>query len=349
MVRSLVLPSALLLSFAVAACSRPSENPGPRVSPEALAAFAPLPEVITSESNPLTPEKVDLGRMLFFEKRLSMSQEFSCNSCHDLAKYGVDSQPFSTGHRQQKGGRNSPTVYNAAGHVAQFWDGRAASVEEQAKGPILNPVEMAMPGEEHVEEVLASIPGYVEAFQKAFPEDDDPITYENMARAIAAFERRLVTPSPWDRYLEGDENALSDEEKEGLAVFIETGCVTCHAGTYMGGHTYQKLGAVKPWPGLTDPGRYEVTKNEADRYVFKVPSLRNVAMTGPYLHDSSINDLETVVRMMAEHQLGKVLTDGQARSIVTFLHALTGEIPLAYIAAPELPPSGPNTPGPKLD
>lgn len=339
----------MMLSCFAMACTRQSDNLSTGLRPEALTAFAPLPDAIVSESNPLTPEKIDLGRMLFFEKRLSKSHQFSCNSCHELTTYGVDNQTFSTGHKQQKGGRNAPTVYNAAGHVAQFWDGRAADVEEQAKGPILNLGEMAMPNEQYVVATLRSIPGYVEAFEKAFSEDEDPITYDNMARAIAVFERKLVTPSRWDRFLQGDEGALTAEEKEGLQTFIETGCLTCHSGPYMGGQTYQKLGVVKSWPGNTDLGRYEVTKNEADKYVFKVPGLRNVEKTAPYLHNGSITDLGTVVQMMAEYQLGKHLSDEQTQSIVTFLKALTGEIPEAYIRVPALPESGPNTPKPDMN
>lgn len=320
----------------------------PELEAEMLTAFAPLPAEVASEMNPITPEKIDLGRMLFFEKRLSKSHQFSCNSCHNLQTYGVDNAPFSTGHKQQKGGRNAPTVYNAAGHLAQFWDGRAADVEAQAKGPILNSVEMAMPDEQYVVHTLKSIPGYVEAFNRTYPDETDAITYDNMARAIGAFERRLMTPSRWDRFLDGDENALTQQEKVGLIEFIEVGCPTCHSGPYMGGQMYNKLGLVKLWPDITDLGRYELTKKEADKYVFKVPSLRNVEKTAPYLHDSSISDLETVVRMMAEHQLGNQLSDRAAEAITTFLNTLTGELPLDYIREPTLPESGPETPLPDL-
>lgn len=343
------LSPLLLVLLLPLGCQRQTEAPQGPLGSEALAAFAPLPAVMESGHNKLTAEKIELGRMLFFEKRLSRSHEFSCNSCHNLSAYGVDNQPFSTGHRQQKGGRNAPTVYNAAGHIAQFWDGRAVDVEEQAKGPILNPVEMAMPDEQYVVATLKSIPGYVDAFARAFPDEDDPVTYDNMAKAIAAFERKLVTPSQWDRFLQGNSDALSAEEKMGFATFAETGCASCHAGPYVGGQSYQKLGVIKPWPGNTDLGRFNVTKKELDKYVFKIPSLRNVEKTGPYLHDSSIDDLETVVRMMAEYQLGKDLADDQVRSIVTFLKALTGAIPEEYVREPALPASGPTTPSPDAD
>ena len=302
-----------------------------------LAAFAPLPAEFPSEKNPLTKEKIDLGRMLYYDPRLSKSGKISCNTCHDLEKFGVDNLPTSVGHNGQKGPRNAPTVYNAAGHIAQFWDGRSPDVEDQAKGPVLNPKEMAMPNAKAVVKVLKSIAGYVKAFKKAFPKDKDPVTFDNMAKAIGAFERKLVTPSRFDKFLKGDKSALTDEEKEGLKTFVEVGCTTCHSGPLLGGHIYQKLGLIKPWPNLKDTGRYQVTKKESDKFVFKVPSLRNVEKTGPYMHDGSVKTLEEAVKLMARHQLGRELTDKQIKSIVTFLKSLTGEIPKKYIAKPQLP------------
>lgn len=319
---------------------------GPIVDRAMLAAFAPLPEVMAAASNPITPEKVELGRMLYYESRISKNHDVSCNTCHALDNFGVDNQKTSPGHKKQLGGRNSPTVYNAAGHFVQFWDGRAATIEEQAKGPVLNPVEMAMPGEAQVLAVLNSMPEYVEKFKAAFPEDADPINYENFARAVGAFERKLVTPGKWDAYLGGDDAALTDDEKKGLKTFIAAGCTACHTGPYLGGHMYQKAGLVKPWPNQADQGRFEVTKAEGDRMMFKVPGLRNIARTSPYFHDGSVDDLGQAVRMMAEHQLGRPLTDEQAASIVTFLNALTGEIPKDYIQKPVLPPSTDATPKP---
>ncbi|MCB9528325.1 MAG: cytochrome-c peroxidase [Myxococcales bacterium] len=319
---------------------------GPIIDRAMLAAFAPLPEVMADASNPITPEKVELGRMLYYESRISKNHDVSCNTCHALDNFGVDNQKTSPGHKKQLGGRNSPTVYNAAGHIAQFWDGRAATIEEQAKGPVLNPVEMAMPGEAQVLEVLGSMPEYVEKFKAAFPEDADPISYENFARAVGAFERKLVTPGKWDAYLGGDDAALTDDEKKGLKTFIEAGCTACHTGPYLGGHMYQKAGLVKPWPNQADQGRFEVTKAEGDKMMFKVPGLRNIARTSPYFHDGSVDDLGQAVRMMAEHQLGRALTDEQVASIVTFLNALTGEIPKDYIQKPVLPASTDATPKP---
>ncbi len=309
--------------------------------------FAPLPDEMTSDANPVTTAKVDLGRMLYYEHRISRSHKFSCNSCHGLDTYGVDNEPTSLGHRGQRGDRNSPTVYNAAGHVAQFWDGRAKTVEEQSKGPVLNPVEMAMPSEPEVVATLKSMPGYVEAFQKAFPDDKDPVTFENYALAVGAFERKLVTPSRWDQFLKGDRDALIPAERAGLVKFVETGCVTCHSGPYVGGQMFQRLGIAKPWPDQTDLGRFKVTGSEADKMVFKVPSLRNIEKTAPFYHNGKVRTLEEAVPLMAEYELGKRLTQQDVDSIVTWLKSLTGEIPAEYIRKPELPASTARTPAPQ--
>ena len=306
--------------------------------------FGQLPEDWAREGQ--TKAQEDLGRMLFYEERLSKNHDVSCNSCHKLTNFGVDNEATSLGHKEVRGPRNSPTVYNAAGHVAQFWDGRAADVEEQAKGPVTNPKEMAMPDEDYVLEVLNSIPGYLTAFEEAFPEDEDPITFENMARAIGAFERKLSTPARWDEFLAGDDEALTTAELEGFHTFVEVGCQTCHNGALVGGTTYQKVGAIKAWPNQKDQGRFEVTGEDADRMMFKTPSLRNVTETHPYFHDGGTETLEEAVRMMAEYQLGQDLSDEQVTGIVTWLGSLKGELPTEYIAKPELPESGPETPAP---
>jgi cytochrome c peroxidase len=311
-----------------------------------LAAFAPLPSVMASDANPLTETKIALGRQLYYDARFSKNQEISCNTCHDLARYGVDGEAFSTGHGKQKGGRNGPSVYNAAGHVAQFWDGRAPDVEKQALGPVLNPVEMATKDDKAVVAVLRSIPEYVTELAKAFPEDKNAVSFDNFGKAIGAFERKLVTPGRWDKYLKGDKTALSAAEKQGARTFIATGCTACHNGAYVGGATFQKLGAVRPWPNQKDQGRFEVTKKDSDRMVFKVPSLRNVAKTGPYFHDASAKTLREAIVAMASHQLGKELSDADVTSISAFLEALTGEIPTSYVKTPELPKSTPATPKP---
>lgn len=317
------------------------------IAPAALKMFAPLPGVMASEKNPITEAKIKLGRMLYYETRLSRSQDVSCNTCHRLDKYGVDEEPVSTGFKGQKGNRNAPTVYNAAGHFVQFWDGRAADVEEQAKGPVLNPVEMAMPSDKTVIAVLQSMPEYVKAFQRAFPGEKNPVTFDNMGKAIGAFERGLVTPSRWDKFLQGDRTALTVEEKAGFSKFAEVGCASCHNGQYVGGKSYQKMGLVRPWTHTADPGRYAITKREADRMVFKVPSLRNIDRTGPYFHTGSVATLDQAVRMMAECQNGRTLNDQEVQSIVTWLRALTGEIPAAYVKPPVLPKSTPATPRPE--
>jgi cytochrome c peroxidase len=311
-----------------------------------LAMFAPLPELLPVRSGAPTEAKITLGRMLFYEPRLSKSQTISCNTCHKLTNYGTDEEPTSTGHKGQHGDRNSPTVYNAALHFVQFWDGRAADLEEQAKGPLLNPVEMAMPSPVRAIAVLKSIPEYVEAFQRAFPNQKDPVTFDNMANAIGAFERRLLTPSPWDRFLKGDQAALTAEQQAGFNTFTAAGCQACHAGALVGGNLYQKLGAAKPFPDAADPGRYKVTKNESDRMVFKVPSLRNVAKTAPYFHNGRVPVLAQAVSQMAEYQLGRQLTDEEVRSIIAWLGSLTGEIPAEYIKEPPLPKSTAKTPRP---
>lgn len=311
----------------------------------ALASFGPLPTSVPNLANPGLPAKIDLGRMLYYDTRLSKNQDISCNSCHQLDAFGVDGEATSPGHRGQRGGRSSPTVLNAAIHVAQFWDGRAPDVEAQAKGPVLNPIEMAMPSAEHVVGVLSSIPGYVEAFRAAFPTQTRPLNYDNMARAIGAFERNLMTPGRFDQFMTGDLTALDATEQRGLDTFLTVGCHTCHVGPAVGGSQYRKLGMIFPYE-TADLGREEVTGNEADRHVFKVPSLRNIAKTAPYFHDGSLTDLSEVVRIMAYHQLGQKLSDAQIADVVAFLGSLTGKVDAAYVKKPSLPASGPNTPAP---
>ena len=323
-----------------------SESGTMHVDADALKMFAPLPAAMTSPDNPVTDAKVKLGRILYYEPRLSANQKISCNTCHPLDAYGAEASPVSTGHKSQKGNRNAPTVYNAAGHFVQFWDGRVPTIEEQAKGPITNPVEMAMPSNAAAVQVLKSMPEYGLLFQEAFPKDKDPITYNNMALAIGAFERGLVTPSRWDAFLGGDESALTDAEKSGFNTFAATGCQWCHYGPYVGGSAYQKLGVMKPWPNQRDQGRYQVTKEETDKMVFKVPSLRNIHKTGPYFHDGSVATLDQAIRDMGVHQRGTTLTDAQVKSIEAWMNSLTGQIPTNYIKPPELPKSTSQTPQP---
>lgn len=349
-------PLASLLAIVLLACGadEPAAPEAPAQAPEteqpndaraqAAGLFGALPGHMHDGEVP-SAAMIDLGRMLYYEPRLSKNHDVSCNSCHQLDRYGVDNEPTSPGHRGARGDRNSPTSYNAALHLAQFWDGRAVDVEAQAKGPVLNPAEMAMADEASVVAVLASIPGYRAAFAAGFPGAEDPITYDNMALAIGAFERGLVTPGRFDAFVMGDTSALSASEQRGLVTFVEVGCVSCHMGAGVGGSTYQKLGLVNPYP-TEDQGRFSVTQAEGDRFLFKVPGLRNVEQTGPYFHDGSVATLDEAVRKMAFHQLGQELGDEDVMSIIAFLGSLTGEIPADYVRAPLLPDSGDETPDP---
>jgi cytochrome c peroxidase len=336
---------AVALLAAGGATGQKDQQAVAQLAERAKATFGILPKQAPNPANPVTRAKVGLGRMLYFDKRLSKNHDISCNSCHPLDRFGADGEATSPGHRGQRGNRNSPTVYNAALHIAQFWDGRAADVEEQAKGPVLNPVEMAMPDAAAVEAVLRSMGSYMLFFGPAFPDDSDPLSFDNMALAIAAFERRLLTPAPFDDFQAGNLSALEPRQQQGLSVFMETGCPSCHAGPLVGGSMFQKLGAVHPYE-TEDAGRFAVTGEEADRYVFKVPSLRNVEKTGPYFHDGSVKTLPEAVRLMAHHQLGLELGDDRVGDIVAFLESLTGQVSPRLSAPPEMPPTGPNTPAP---
>ncbi len=336
--------TALLLIAAAAGCG--NRTAPQEIDPAKLQMFARLPEAVPAKADAAAAEKIALGRMLFYEPRLSADQKISCNSCHTLSNYGVDGHPTSEGFKGQHGDRNSPTVYNAAAHFVQFWDGRAADVEEQAKGPVLNPVEMALPNAKTAVEVLKSMPEYVQAFKAAFPGEKDPVTFDNAAIAIGTFERKLMTPSRWDKFLAGDQTALTAEEKAGFNTYMELGCQTCHVGALVGGNLYQKLGLMKPYPDTSDPGRFKVTGSEADRMVFKVPSLRNIEKTGPYFHNGKVATLEEAVAQMAEYQLGKRPGDAEVKSVLAFLKTMTGEIPADYIKEPALPKSTVKTPKP---
>ena len=328
---------AITLALSTAACRAGQVGAGQRPAdqPQLAALFGRLPAAMTATDDPATPARIALGRMLYYDARLSLDNTVSCNSCHLLDAYGVDQRPTSPGVNKQLGARNSPTVFNAAGHVAQFWDGRAPTVEEQAKGPILNPVEMAMPSAAAVTDRLEGLPGYSAAFAAAFPDDAEPLSYDNVGRAIGAFERGLVTPSRWDAYLGGDPAALTPAEQEGLATFVGASCTACHRGVYVGGDMFQKAGLLEPWPQQGDTGRYAVTRHRGDRFVFKVPSLRNVEQTAPYFHDGQVAALPEAVRWMARYQLGRDLRDTEVDAIVTWLRSLTGTIPREYIKPPE--------------
>lgn len=282
--------------------------------------FEPLPASIIDEQK--NEALIKLGRMLYMDPRLSVNDTISCNSCHRLDKFGVDNEPTSPGHAGKRGGRNSPTTLNAALHIAQFWDGRTKDVEEQALGPILNPVEMGMPSEAAVIDKLKKIDVYQTLFAEAFKDEKDPFQYKNIGVAIGAFERTLLTPSRFDDFLNGDKEALSQAEQRGLRKFIHMGCATCHNGVVLGGNSFKKIGMVEPYE-TADMGRYEVTGIESDKKVFKVPSLRNITQTGPYFHDGSVETLDEAIRLMAKHQLGRQVGKGFVRDVKLFFGSLT--------------------------
>ena len=316
---------------------------------EAQQLFKPIPSTPPALSgNPATPAKLELGKMLYFDPRLSASHAISCASCHNLGLGGADAEPTSIGHRWQHGGRNAPTVFNAVFNIAQFWDGRAKDLEQQASGPMVNSVEMASPAT-HVTEQLKGITGYEPLFAAAFPDASEKITLPHVQQAIAVFEATLITPdAAFDRYIKGDANALSAVQKEGLALFIGKGCAACHNGINIGGGSYAPFGVVaKPGDDLlpsSDKGRFMVTKTAGDEYVFRVPSLRNVALTAPYFHTGQVWNIRQAVAIMGSSQLGIELSDQEVDRITAFLASLSGVPP--KIVLPVLPPSGAQTPRP---
>jgi cytochrome c peroxidase len=310
------------------------------VGEKARVFFKPLISPAESPDNELTEAKVKLGKVLYFDKRLSKNNDISCNSCHNLSTFGVDNLPVSPGDKGQLGDRNSPTVLNAAFHKSQFWDGRASSIEEQAGMPILNPVEMAIPSEQYLVDKLSKIDLYKKLFADAFPGQKKPLTYDNLKKAIGAFERTLVTPSRFDEYLNGNTNALTIDEKKGLKAFMDAGCTSCHSGALLGGNMFQKFGTFFDYWEFTksekiDEGRFAHTGNEGDKFSFKVPSLRNIEKTHPYFHDGSVEKLEDAVKIMAKVNLNKDFTDAEVKNVVKFLQTLTGELPAEVAAMPE--------------
>ena len=293
--------------------------------------FKIIPNQVNQSENQVTDAKVKLGQVLFYDTRLSKTGKNSCNSCHNLSAYGVDNVSTSKGDAGQTGERNSPTVFNAALHNMQFWDGRAATIEEQAGMPILNPVEMAIPHKGFLVAKLHKDTVYHKLFTSAFPGESEPVSFANLKNAIGAFERTLLTPSRFDKYMGGDLTALNPEEKAGLKAFINAGCVACHNGVGIGGGSLQQFGIYTDYRTLThsrlnDEGRFKVTGDKADKNVFKVPGLRNVEKTYPYFHDGSIANLDSSIMIMAKTQLNKTLTGDEVKSIVTFLKTLTGDI-----------------------
>lgn len=264
-------------------------------------------------------ELIKLGKKLYFESALSKNGKISCNSCHNLETYGVDNQKTSPGHDGTRGDRNSPTTLNAGYHFKQFWDGRAQDLEEQALGPLLNPIEHGLASKEEAIEKLSS-DEYTQMFKAAKIEKN----FNNIGKAIAAFEKTLITPTRFDEYMAGNSRALKTSEKRGLQTFMRVGCTACHAGPVLGGESFQKLGLIKPYE-TEDEGLYKVTKKKRDKYKFKVPSLRNIEKTAPYLHDGSIESLEEMIKIMGTYQLGKDLSDKEVKDIVAFLKSLTAK------------------------
>ena len=309
---------------------------------QAKQIFGPLPQVMSSEKNPVTPEKVKLGKILFYETRISVDGTVSCIRCHPMGLYAADGLKKSIGNNCKVNPRNAPTILNAAGQISAHWIGNRTDVEDQARQSVIGPPSFGMPSYEAVQAKLKGIKGYKDLFKEAFAGETDPITVENLAKAIGAFERTLVTPSAFDSFLKGDMAALNEQEKRGLKTYMETGCVMCHSGPYAGGQVYQKSGIFEPYWKYTksepiDEGRYVVTKKEADKYVFKVPIHRNVAKTAPYFHDGSVDKLEDAVWIMGKIQLGKDLNKVQVEDIVTFLESLTGKISEDALRVPLLP------------
>ena len=287
----------------------------------AKAVFKQLPAKMPGSEND-TAEIIALGEKLYFDERLSKEDNQSCNTCHEIDDNGagVDNLTTSPGSILETiGTRNSPTVLNAGFHFVQFWDGRSPDLKDQAKGPILNPIEMGMPNEKAVEKKIGAIAEYQEMFKTAGMK----ITYDNIAEAIAAFERTLITKDRFDMFLKGNPQALKDDEILGLALFIDKGCTTCHTGELLGGNMYQKMGLLKAYADTTDKGIFDLTGLEKDNYMFKVPSLRNIALTDPYFHDGKVEDLKAATILMADIQLAKTLTDDEANKIVSFLGSLS--------------------------
>jgi cytochrome c peroxidase len=309
---------------------------------QAKNIFGPLPQVMSSDKNPITPEKVKLGKMLLYETRISVDGTVSCARCHPVGLYAADGLKKSIGNNCKINPRNAPTLFNAAGQISAHWIGNRADVEDQAKQSVIGPPSFGMPSYEAVEKKLKEIKGYMDLFKKAFPKDNEPVTVDNFAKAVGAFERTLVTPSPFDAFLKGSKVALREQEKRGLKTFMEAGCTTCHSGPYVGGQMYQKFGVIEPYWKYTkseqiDEGRFTVTKNEFDKYVFKAPLLRNVAKTSPYFHDGSVDKLGDAVWIMGKIQLGRDLTQPQIEDINAFLKSLTGKISEDALRVPLLP------------
>ncbi len=334
-----ILSLATVLVLANSALAGAEDN---ELIARANQIFGPLPQTMPAEQNPITPSKVKLGKMLYYEQRISIDRAVSCSKCHPLSLYAADGLRKAVGNNCKENPRNSPTILNAAAQISAHWIGNRKDVEDQAKQALVGPPSFGMPSYESVEKILRGMKGYVEMFKEAFPGETEPVTVDNFAKAIGAFERTLVTPALFDDFMKGNAGALSEQQKRGLKTFLDAGCMTCHFSPYLGGQMYQKFGVVEPYWSETksakiDEGRFAETKNETDKYVFKVPVLRNVEMTPPYFHDGSVDKLERAVWIMAKIQLGRELSNQQTADIAAFFKSLTGRISDDAITVPVLP------------
>ena len=339
MFKTKIIVAISILFFAVISFASDEND---KLLKQASQVFGSLPQAMVSEKNPITPEKVKLGKILFYETRISIDGTVSCARCHPIGLYAADGLKKSIGNNCRLNPRNAPTVLNAAGQISAHWIGNRTDVEDQAKQSVIGPPSFGMPSYEAVESKLKGMKGYIDLFKEAFPGENNPVTVDNFAKAIGSFERTLVTPARFDSFLKGDIAALNEQEKKGLRTYMDTGCIMCHSGPYAGGQMYQKFGIFESYWKYTksdpiDEGRYVVTKNEADKYLFKVPIHRNVGETAPYFHDGSVDKLGDAVWIMGKIQLGKDLNKSQVGEIVTFLKSLTGKIPEDALKVPLLP------------
>src|SRR5215510_3596914 len=339
-VRNVVIVSAFV---ALAACTAPTRDVDTAQLQQARALFKKLPTDFGDSEHPISPERVALGKALFFDPRWSVDQNVSCATCHNPTLYGSDALNRSLGVRNQQHPRNAQTVLNTSGDIAANWRGDRKNVEDQATAAAIG--RFSTGHSDHAAWIaqIEAIDAYRAMFQRAFPNQAQPVTPANLGLAIGAYERTLVTPAPFDSYLDGNVSALTPQARAGLRAFIDVGCAACHNGVGVGGGMFRKFGVHTEYWKATgskeiDKGRFDVTKDQADLYVFKVASLRNVAMTAPYFHDGSVATLPEAVRVMATVQLGKTLTDAEVQDIVAFLDSLTGELPADFVTAPRLPP-----------
>jgi cytochrome c peroxidase len=341
-----VICGGILLAGAVQA-----QETEPPLLEKARQLFKSLPESMATQEFPATAMQVELGRQLFFDPRLSLDGTVSCATCHRPALYGTDALAKSIGIEHRPNARNAPTVLNAALQFKAHWIGDRANVEEQAMKSLTGHASFGNPDPATVIKKIKALAGYEAEFKQAFPNDPKAVKPENWGKAIGAYERTLVTPAPFDAYLNGDAKALTPQAQNGLKAFIEIGCVSCHNGVGVGGSSFQKFGVFEDYWQQTgsqaiDEGRFTATKEAADKYIFKVPSLRNVAMTPPYFHDGSVSTLPQAVRVMGKVQLGKALSDQEINDLVAFLNGLTGEQPENFVTEPVLMPQAFSAPRP---